>query len=62
MFGQARVADALQVATPAVEAATQQAVARLDAKRLGLWVVLLAGVGLLVLMSLKLLRRPAEEV
>ena len=62
VFGQARVADALQVATPAVEAATQQAVARLDAKRLGLWVVLLAGVGLLVLMSLKLLRRPAEEV
>lgn len=34
----------------------------IEAKRLGLWVVLLSGVGLLVMMSLKMLRKPAEEV
>lgn len=34
----------------------------IEAKRLGLWVVLLSGVGLLVMMSLKMLRKPADEI
>jgi len=60
-FAVARVEGGVRLAG-ATEPDADTVVARLEAKRIGLWVVLLSGVGLLVLMSLKMLRKPAEEV
>lgn len=61
-FAVARVEGALRFAGSAVPPEGASAVNGIEAKRIGLWVVLLSGVGLLLMMSLKMLRKPAEEV
>ena len=50
-------------ATPGETLAQQEqaAAGESDWKRLGLWLVLLLGVGLLALMAVSLLRRPSAE-
>lgn len=61
-FAVARVEGALRFAGSATPSDGATAAGGIEAKRIGLWVVLLSGVGLLLMMSLKMLRKPAEEV
>lgn len=61
-FAVARVDGSVRFSSAGQQPDGVTAAAGIEAKRLGLWVVLLSGVGLLVMMSLKMLRKPAEEV
>lgn len=60
-FAVARVDGPVQFAAHARQDGGTAAAASIESRRIGLWVVLLSGVGLLVLMSMKMLRKPAEE-
>lgn len=61
-YPMARIDGPLMLAAQHESESGDALVAGLEAKRIGLWVVLLSGVGLLLLMSLRMLRKPAEEV